>query len=56
MEDVSQDPPDAVRLSNMFLESLREGDIHKAHIQITVLNDVMPPEPVVDLNDAGVRG
>ena len=52
---------DAVRLSQMFLQSYRDGDVEKARIQIMALGDIKPPEPVLDISeveaqaDAGYR-
>lgn len=42
---------DAVRLSQMFLQSCRDGDVEKARIQIMALGDIKPPEPVLDISE-----
>jgi hypothetical protein len=44
---------DVVRLSRRFLDSLREGRIADACIQLTALHDVTPPEPRLMFNAHG---
>ena len=44
---------DATRVSHLFLESLREGRIDDARIQIEALHDVTPQEPRFTFNARG---
>ena len=44
---------DATRISRLFLESLREGRIADARIQIAALHDVTPREPRFTFNARG---
>ena len=43
---------DTVRLSQMFLQPCRDGDVAKALIQVMALADIKPPEPVLDISEA----
>jgi hypothetical protein len=44
---------DAPRITRLFLESLREGRIDDARIQIEALHDVTPQEPRFMFNARG---
>jgi hypothetical protein len=46
---------DAVRLSQMFLQSCRDADVAKARIQIMALADIKPPGPVLDISEAAAQ-
>ena len=47
------EPDDAARISRLFLESLREGRIADARIQVEALDDVTPREPQLVFNARG---
>jgi len=42
---------DAERISNLALQSLRDGDTARFLIQLGALRDVEPPEPVLDIRE-----